>query len=153
MRRWGMKDGLGVCERGPRDGNGCLRSVGTFTIPRTASLSISTRIHEVDFDGLRLDDHAIELALDQIAVVRVGRLVVITTDSKTLTKSFHHKTFDLWCGYAGHAARLVGSLLQDRMRNVVAIARAVLVRVRRGHPVATVVENAARENCWRTSDT
>src|ERR1700724_2749316 len=56
-----------------------------------------------------------------------------------------HEAFDLGSRHAGDAPCFRLAILQQRMRDIVQVARTLLVRMRRAHPVAAVVEEAARE--------
>src|SRR6476620_1606865 len=80
-----------------------------------------------------------------------NRMRTIGIGSETLAHRLNHHGFDVRCRHASDAARLVISLLQNRVGNIVAVARATFVRVRWGHPVATVVEDPARKDRGRAS--
>jgi hypothetical protein len=83
----------------------------------------------MDFESPCLNDDAIKLALNAVAVIRNGRLLPILVGPEVLTKGLEHNAFDLRCRDAGHAASLVVSLLQKRMGNIVAVSRTTLVCV------------------------
>src|SRR5262249_13686331 len=101
----------------------------------------------MDFDGLCLDHDVVQPTFNQVAVIRRSWLLTIVSGRKTLTKRLDHEVLDVRCWHAGHAASLTVSFLQKRVGDIVAVARAPLVRVRRGHAVAAVVENAAGKGC------
>ena len=44
------------------------------------------------------------------------------------------------------------AILQDRMRHIIPVAQAALVRMRRAHPVAAVVEEATSQKGRRASE-
>ena len=63
-----------------------------------------------------------------------------------------HESLDLGDWYASDAAGFGFAILQNRMRNIVPVTHAAFVRMRRAHPVATVVEEAAGERSGRTPE-
>ena len=63
-----------------------------------------------------------------------------------------HEGLDLGGRHAGDAACFGLAILQDRMRHIIPVADAALVRMRRAHPVAAVVEEAAGQNGRRASE-
>src|SRR6202045_3756529 len=63
-----------------------------------------------------------------------------------------HESLDLGGRYASDAARFGSLILQKRMRNIVPVTHAAFVRMRRAHPVAAVVEEAAGERSGRAPE-
>src|SRR3984893_3306943 len=60
---------------------------------------------------------------------------------------------DLGGRHAGDAACFGLAILQNRMRHIIPVADAALVRMRRAHPVAAVVEETAGQNGGRAPET
>jgi Tripartite tricarboxylate transporter family receptor len=63
--------------------------------------------------------------------------------------TFEHERLDVRCRDAGDAACLIVSLLQESVGDIVPVTHPLLVRVRRAHAVAAVIEDAARQNGGR----
>ena len=66
--------------------------------------------------------------------------------AQALLNGIDHRGLDFMCRHTSDAAGFVFSLLQDGVRDIVAVARALLVGMRRGHLVAAVIEQAANED-------
>src|ERR1700730_7620392 len=58
-----------------------------------------------------------------------------------------HEVLNVGSRHAGNVARCCFAILQNRMRDIVPVAHAALVRMRRAHPVAAVVKETAGEYC------
>src|SRR5580704_19449624 len=95
---------------------------------------------------LRFYDHARDMALDQVAVRGSRRRLPITHCCKVPADPFAHEGLDLGGRHAGDVAWLGLAILQNRMRRIIPVADAALVRMRRAHAVAAVVEEAAGQN-------
>jgi hypothetical protein len=63
-----------------------------------------------------------------------------------LLKRAANQPLDLWAGDARDRAGVRLVALQDRLRDVIAVAHALLVGVARAHRMAPVVEDEPREN-------
>ena len=73
-------------------------------------------------------------------------------DCKVPADAVQHEWLDLGRRHARDAAGLVLSVLQERVRDIIAVAHAELVRMRRAHAVAAVVEDAAGQNGGRAPE-
>src|SRR5215211_4542898 len=104
---------------------------------------------KMEFQRLSLHDHALEMALDQIAIANGGGVLCFTHRCEVLAQAVEHQLLDVGGRHAGDAACLRLSLLQDCVRHVIAVAQADLVGVRRAHAIAAVVEDAAGEDGGR----
>src|SRR6202030_3577953 len=62
-----------------------------------------------------------------------------------MPKRGDYQFFDVWCRDGGDAAGSLLAVLQHRLRDVVAIAHALLVGVARAHQVAAIIEEKTRE--------
>src|ERR1700730_13778273 len=111
-----------------------------------------TRGNEAAFQGLRLDDHARDMVLDQVAVRKHGLGLCCIHCCKVPADAVAHEGLDLGGRHAGDAAYFGLSILQDRMRHIIPVAHAALVRMRRAHPVAAVVEQAPGQNGGRAPE-
>src|SRR6202040_2209505 len=65
---------------------------------------------------------------------------------------FAHEGLNLGGRHAGDVACFDPSILQNRMRHIIPVADAALVRMRRAHAVAAVVEEAAGQNGGRAPE-
>jgi hypothetical protein len=63
-----------------------------------------------------------------------------------------HEGLNLGGRHAGDVACLGLAILQKRLRHIIPVAHAVLVRMRRAHPVAAVVEEATSQNGGRAPE-
>ena len=63
--------------------------------------------------------------------------------ARCLRTPSHTRVLNLGSRHAGDAAGFGFAILQNRMRDIIPVAHAALVRMRRAHPVAAVVEEAA----------
>ena len=98
--------------------------------------------NEADFQCLRFDDHARDMVFDQVAVRRLP----VTHCCEVPADPFAHEGLDLGGRHAGDAACFDLPILQNRLRHIVPVTHAELVRMRRAHAVAAVVEEAAGQN-------
>ena len=92
------------------------------------------------------------MALDQLAVRKHGLGFCCVHCCKVLADAVAHKGLDLGGRHAGDVACFGLSILQDRMRHIIPVAHAALLRMRRAHPVAAVVEEAAGQNGRRAAE-
>src|SRR6266446_201854 len=139
------------CRRaGDDNGNGRMivsLAADVFSTFRTVAVP-----GEIDLDHLTFDDDTFNVLLDKIALI--GRLCALVSGvgPKTITKRLDDNGFNIRCRYATDAARFAFSFLQNRVRDIIAISGAELVRMGRGHAVATVVKDPAREDCGRAPE-
>ena len=95
---------------------------------------------------IRSYDDAVEMLFNEVALDRDCGLATVASLARELAQRLDYKAFYFGCRHARDAASLVGPLLQNRMRDIVPVPRAVFVRVGRGYPFAAVIEDAARED-------
>src|ERR1700758_3753119 len=67
------------------------------------------------------------------------------------TDAVTNQTLDLWSRHAGDAAGFRLAILQQRLRDIVTVAHALLVGMRRAHAIAAVIKKAVDENGGRAS--
>jgi hypothetical protein len=122
-------------------------SVLTSTVPALPA----KRAPQRDVDITRAEHDALDLQSHKIAVaefLQQGRLACgnLPIDFLNLMlKRGDYQFLDVRSRDAGDAARSVLALLQHRLRDVVAIAYALLVGVARAHQVAAIIIEKARE--------
>ena len=80
---------------------------------------------------MRPDDDAVEMLFDEIALVRRHWWATVVSWAGQLAECVDHQAFNFGCRNTRDAAHLIGPLLQQRVGDVVAVSRAVLVRMRR----------------------
>ena len=107
------------------------------------------RGNETDFQRLRFDNHAVDMAFDQIAIRNGSRILRFTSRGQVFADTVEHEGLDFRCRDSCNAACFVLSLLQDRMRHIIPVAHTELVGVRRAHAVAAVVKDATGQNGGR----
>ena len=141
--------------RGPGKRDRGRRRVTGSRVIKTRVFGLSrclARGNEPDVQCLRFDDHARDMALDQLAVRKRGLGFCCVHCCKVPADAVAHEGLDLGGRHAGDAACLGLAILQDRMRHIIPVAHAALVRMRRAHAVAAVVEEAAGQNGGRAPE-
>jgi hypothetical protein len=103
---------------------------------------VSFDLGQLYLNGVRPDDDARHMALDQIAVIAAVRLVVLAPRFQMLADSLDHPAFDLGSRHPRDAAGLILTLLNNRLRDVIAVSRPELDRMTWAHPVAAVIVDA-----------
>ena len=94
---------------------------------------------------------ALDLQSHEIAVAEFPQRRRLTWDNlpidvlNLMPKRGAYQFFDVWCRDASDAAGFLLAVLQHRLRDVVAIAHALLVGVARAHQVAAIIEEKTRE--------
>jgi len=110
------------------------------------------RGNEPDVQCLRFDDHARDMAFDQLAVRKRGLRLCCIRCCKVPADAVAHEGLDLVGRNAGDAACFGPSILRNPMRHIIAITDAALVCMRRAHPVAAVIEEATSQNGGRAPE-
>ena len=96
-------------------------------------------------DGVWFDNDAVHMALDQVAVAGWCTGSIVSDWSEAISKGVDDQRLDLGRGHAGNAASLGVLFLQNGVRDIIAVADPILVRVGRRHPVAAIIKDAAGE--------
>ena len=90
------------------------------------------RGNEADVQCLRLDHHARDMAFDQLAVCKDGqRVFPYSCSCKVLADAVAHELFGLGSWHPSDAAGFGLAILQERLRDIIPVTRALLVRMRR----------------------
>src|SRR6516225_3888960 len=90
------------------------------------------------------------MPFDQLAIRHAG--LAFTDCRKALADGIEHESLNFGRRHPSNAARLGGSLLHERVRDIIAIAHPELVGVRRSHAVAVVIEDATGQNGGRAPE-
>jgi hypothetical protein len=110
------------------------------------------RGNEADFQCLRFDDHARDMAFDQLAIRKGAQQLRSTRCCKVPADPIAHEGLDLRGRHASDAACIGLAILQKRMRHIIPVTHAAFVRMRRAHAVAAVIKKAASHKGGRAPE-
>jgi hypothetical protein len=128
------------------DAGSRISEAGIFTLNQCFP-----RGNETDLQCLRPDKHARDMAFDQLVVRKAGRRL-FSHRCKVPADTVTDEALDVGSRHPGNTAGFGLAILQQRLRDIIPVVRALLIRMRQAHAVAAVVEKAAGQKSDRTPE-
>lgn len=104
---------------------------------------------EAHLHRLRLDDDALDMAFDEVAIRAGGRVLGLSDGLQVPADGSRTRFSTSGAGHARHGTGILLAFLNQGLRDIVPVPDTPLVRMRRAHPVTAVVEDPSREDSRR----